>query len=62
MKLRNNGKMDIFHDQMRLASSTGNELYLKEFLSEGFHGNPQTTQAISKTICGSLQIDIKSYY
>jgi hypothetical protein len=54
--------MDIFHDQMRLASSTGNELYLKEFLSEGFHGNPQTTQAISKTICGSLQIDIKSYY
>lgn len=43
-------QLDISSHKMRLAASTGNGLYLNKFLSEGFHENPQTTQAISKTL------------
>ena len=42
------------------ASSPGIELQLIELLTKESHRNPQTTQALTKTISCSLQTDSKA--
>lgn len=39
------------------APSTETGLYIMELLAEGVHGNPQTTQAIAKTVDCFSQTD-----
>lgn len=42
------------------ASSTGTIIYPIECLAKGPHRNPQTDQAVAKTIICSVQTDIKA--